>query len=263
MDQVQENVLPIKKRIFSFSNDELTIIRSQLGGATEDEFKMFIHIAETYYLDPLNKEIWFFRDEDNKPVIMTSRDGYLKIANRNPHYDGLVSDVIKVNDKFIRKSEGIEHVYGGVNRGNIIGAYALVYRKDRKYPFYAFASFQEYNAATSIWNQYPSAMILKVAESMALKKAFSISGLVSYEELEISKNYRNCSDNMDKHRGTRILSKRELIIKDIIDDDINLRNILYTFLNDCRSKGSPGKISINDLTDEQFKELKQKLLETK
>ncbi len=35
-------------------------------------------------------------------------------------------------------------------------------------------------------DQYPSAMILKVAESMALKRAFSVSALVSREEMEVT-----------------------------------------------------------------------------
>jgi hypothetical protein len=50
-----------------------------------------------------------------------------------------------------------------------------------------FAPFAEYNAPSNgTWKKYPSAMILKVAEAMALKRAFSISGLVTREELDAS-----------------------------------------------------------------------------
>ncbi|MFW6030109.1 MAG: RecT family recombinase, partial [Halanaerobiales bacterium] len=92
---------------------------------------MFMYLARRYGLDPFNKEIWFIKDQDN-PVIMTSRDGYLKIADRHSEYDGLVSDVVRENDLFKRSNNGIEHQYGK-NRGRIIGAYAMVYRKDRTY----------------------------------------------------------------------------------------------------------------------------------
>ncbi len=44
--------------------------------------------------------------------------------------------------------------------------------------------FNEYNkGGRGVWGQYPSAMIVKVAETMALKRAFSISGLVTEEEI--------------------------------------------------------------------------------
>lgn len=194
---------------------------------------------------------------------MTSRDGYLKIADRNPAFNGLVSDVVHKEDKFKRSSEGVKHEYG-TNRGPIIGAYALVYRKDRKYPIYVFAPFKEYRAGTKVWNQYPSAMILKVAESMALKRAFTVSGLVSYEEMEVSQQ-----PNTDTYKGSqrieevngddntgRELTKREKIIKVLIDDNDDLRSELYDYLEYAKEENNLKKISINDLTDQQYHELK-------
>jgi len=73
---------------------------------------------------------------------MTSRDGYLKIADKHPQYDGLVSDVVRKNDSFKKNADGIEHEYG-TERGDFVGAYALVYRNDRNYPVYVFAHFAE------------------------------------------------------------------------------------------------------------------------
>ena len=177
---VQNKVVDIEsknKELISFSQKEVeTIKRTVASDANIDELRMFLHIAKTYGLDPFNKEIFFWKIK-GKPTIMTSRDGYLKIADRHEEYNGLVSDVVRENDNFRRKAQGIDHEYG-TNRGDIIGAYALVYRKDREYPVYVFAPFQEYFAGTRVWSQYPSAMILKVAESMALKRAFTVSGLL-------------------------------------------------------------------------------------
>ena len=162
---VQNKVVDIESRnkeLISFTQKEVeTIKRTVASDANTDELRMFLHIAKTYGLDPFNKEIFFWKIK-GKPTIMTSRDGYLKIADRHEEYNGLVSDVVRENDKFRRKAQGIDHEYG-TNRGDIIGAYALVYRKDREYPVYVFAPFQEYFAGTRVWSQYPSAMILKVA----------------------------------------------------------------------------------------------------
>ena len=85
-----------KKELITFTEEELeTLRRTVAGDASSDEFKMFIYLAKNYGLDPFNKEIFFWK-KDGKPTIMTSRDGYLKIADRHPQYDGLVSDVEKM-----------------------------------------------------------------------------------------------------------------------------------------------------------------------
>ncbi len=158
-----------------------TIKKTVAVGASNEELDMFLTLASTYDLNPFLKEIWCIK-MGNRVVITTSRDGYLRIANRDKHFRGLVSDAIYSNDKFAKTKDGVEHTYTG-NRGQIIGAYALVYRDDRDYPTYFFAPFKDYYKKGGTWDQYPHAMIVKVAESMALKRAFAISGLVTQEEI--------------------------------------------------------------------------------
>ncbi len=164
------------------AEDVDTIRRTVAVGATDSELKMFLHLSRNYGLDPLAKDLWFIK-AGGRPVIMTSRDGYLKIANRDPNFDGMEADVVYSGDDFRKTKDGVEHTYGTQNRGTPIGAYALVWRTDRKTPAYVFAPFRDYNKGSGTWRQYPHAMILKVAEAMALKRAFSISGLVTKEEL--------------------------------------------------------------------------------
>jgi len=273
----QNKVVDIESRnmeLISFTQKEVeTIKRTVASDANTDELRMFLHIAKTYGLDPFNKEIFFWKIK-GKPTIMTSRDGYLKIADRHDEYNGLVSDVVRENDKFRRKAQGIDHEYG-TNRGDIIGAYALVYRKDREYPVYVFAPFQEYFAGTRVWSQYPSAMILKVAESMALKRAFTVSGLVTAEEMDVqrlnekdkknprrpySKKQKKSQDNENESIEIEAeLSGREKEIKEIVGDNKNLRKDLFTYLREVKEKEGLDKekhISIDDLSDGQFKQLK-------
>jgi len=273
----QNKVVDIESRnkeLISFTQKEVeTIKRTVASDANTDELRMFLHIAKTYGLDPFNKEIFFWKIK-GKPTIMTSRDGYLKIADRHEEYNGLVSDVVRENDKFRRKAQGIDHEYG-TNRGDIIGAYALVYRKDREYPVYVFAPFQEYFAGTRVWSQYPSAMILKVAESMALKRAFTVSGLVTAEEMDVqrlnekdkenprrpfSKKRNKPKDNEEEPIEIEAeLSEREKEIKEIVGENKNLRKDLFTYLREVKEKEGIDKdkhISIDDLSDGQFKQLK-------
>jgi phage recombination protein Bet len=276
----KNNVVDINKNreeLITFTDEEIeTIKRTVASDANNDELKMFLHVAKSYGLDPFNKEIFFWKVK-GKPIIMTSRDGYLKISDRHPQYDGLVSDVVRKNDRFKRKSDGIEHEYG-TNRGDIIGAYALVYRKDRSYPVYVFAPFNEYRADTKVWYQYPTAMILKVAESMALKRSFSVSGLVSREEMDVqqleedkessvkkfkkkTKQDEQKKDYIDVEEGSanNSLSKREQEIKAIVGKSAKLKNDLLNYLKHAKKENGIAdaeKMSINKLDDEQFAQLK-------
>jgi phage recombination protein Bet len=160
-----------------------TIKATVAKGADDNELKMFLHLSQTYGLDPFAKEIWFIK-MGGAPTIMTSRDGYLKIANNRPDFEGLVADVVYEGDEYRKTPDGADHRYGVNKRGGIVGAYALVYRKGMRFPTYVFAPFRDYNKNNGQWKQFPHAMILKVAESMALKRAFSLYGLVSREELD-------------------------------------------------------------------------------
>jgi phage recombination protein Bet len=169
------------------SPEQLKLIKDTVArGATDAELQLFLHLSTRYDLDPFAKEIWCLKYASNQPAtIFTSRDGYLKIANNDAAMNGLVSDVVYQHDELQKLADGsVVHVYGRPDRGAITGAYALVYRKDRSYPTYFYAPLSEYGGGNNpTWKKYPSAMIVKVAEAMALKRAFSISGLVTKEEL--------------------------------------------------------------------------------
>ena len=273
-----------------FSKKEIQTIKNTVAKkANDDEFRMFMALAKRYNLDPFNGEIFFWKIDGN-PTIMTSRDGYLKIADRHEEYDGLVSDVVRKNDNFRRKKDDIDHEYG-TDRGEIIGAYALVYRKDRSYPVYVFAPYEEYRASTKAWKQYPSAMILKVAESMSLKRAFTVSGLVSKEEMQATRmdnsksepetdaeekqepqiedvtdtgNDRDVHKKQNKNNSSgNELTDREQVLKEIVGSDKQLKKELVDYLRHVKEERELDKVTINDLESKEYRELKGLLIKLK
>ena len=201
----QNNVVSTQAR---YTEEQIKTVKNTVAkGASDDELKMFIGIAEKYGLDPFIKEIWFIKRakkvKDSKgnwdykrlpnneidysgaeTMIMTSRDGYLKVAQRDTNFDGVIGFPVREGDVFEIDAEKYTVIHKfGVKRGRIIGAWAKVSHKQRK-PVIVWADFSEYNAAKStIWQQYPSAMIQKVAETLALKRQFGISGLTTREEM--------------------------------------------------------------------------------
>ena len=168
-----------------FSPEKVELIKNTVAkGTSNEELEMFLYLASQYGLDPFKREIWCIKyDPKSAATIMTSRDGYLKIAQSNPEYDGLKSFVVHEGDEFQidAMTDQITHKFGA-KRGKIIGAWAAAYHKSMR-PQICFVEFDEYNAGNSTWKKYPSAMIQKVAESFVLKRQFGINGLVTQEEM--------------------------------------------------------------------------------
>jgi len=178
-----------KSKISLIKEDQEHIKKMVAQGATEDEFKSFMYLCHEYNLDPLKKEIYFIK-YGGRSTVITSRDGYLKIANLNEHFNGIESEVVYQGDVLTKRDDGSLHITYGpdhlvFDKSKLTGAFCNVFRKDREKATAVFVSIKEYYKKDApIWQQYTNAMILKVAEAMALKRAFAISGLVTKEEIE-------------------------------------------------------------------------------
>lgn len=183
----------------SFSNEDIQQMKVDFGigvDVSDFQFKTFVTMCRSYGLDPRLRQIsaWVQYPKkdsrgDQKPklVIHIGIDGWIELANRHPTYKGMVHDVIYHGDKVKRNPDGtFEHIYGN-NRGNksaVIGAYCTVYRSDRDIPITEHVNFQEFTSGLFNWNRMPGVMIGKVAISRAVKRAFSVSGAYSDEEIE-------------------------------------------------------------------------------
>lgn len=172
--------MPVK----GYSDNQINTIRNTVAkGANDDQLAMFLHLCNTYGLDPFLKEIFYSSELE---TIMTSRDGYLKIAQRDSNFKGMKSGVVHENDVFEMDivNNTVKHTFGAKDRGAIVGAWAAVYHASRE-PVLYYAPLSEYDKGKNTWSKYKSAMIQKCAESPALKRQFGISGLVTQEEMGV------------------------------------------------------------------------------
>ena len=133
--------------------------------ATNTEFELLMYLANKYNLDPLLKQIWLVKFGDKPAQIYAGRDGFLEIAHRSGHFDGMETVVHFDDDKKPTK------------------AVCTVWRNDMTHPIKSDVLFSEYSTGMNLWKTKPAVMIGKVAESVALRKAFSVSGLYSPEEM--------------------------------------------------------------------------------
>lgn len=164
----------------SFSNEQIEIIKNTVAkGVTDIELQYFLILAKSLGLNPFNKEIWCYKDGKSNVLIFTGRDGFLVAAQRQPVYGGLRSGYVCANDKVFSMdipNAKVKHEFDNKQRGAIIGGYAIAFRKGCE-PTVEWADFATYNKGYNAWKSHPGAMIVKVAEASALKKAFGLSGV--------------------------------------------------------------------------------------
>lgn len=183
-----------------FDAQQIELIRHTVAAeCNAGELAIFLEECARYELDPFAKQIWAVKIQGRMQIIV-SRDGLLALANRKPDFRGCKSYEIREHDYFSVTEDGdghclVEHrwldkdgklTHGGKDgqlRGDIIGAFAYVRREGHvDTQFMAYAA--QYDKHQNVWKSHPTAMMVKVAEAMALRKAYSISGVLGEHEVE-------------------------------------------------------------------------------
>jgi phage recombination protein Bet len=156
--------------LIQFKEEQVELIKRQIvPGANDNELKLFLYQAQRTGLDPLTRQIYCIH-RGGKMTIQTSIDGFRVIAERSGEYAG--------QDEPIYTEEN----------GKLISCKITVYkfRGDVRYPAsVGVAYLSEYAQTTPIWNKMPRVMLAKVAEALALRKAFpqDLSGLYTNDEI--------------------------------------------------------------------------------
>lgn len=179
--------------VYIESNLALISNQNKLSGQDLENFK--IQCIRTG-LDPITRQIYAIPN-NGKLTIMASIDGLRLIAERSGAYEGQTApqwcgDDGQWVDVWLKKTPPAACKIG-------------VYKTKFREPLYAVAVFDEYAGRyayddrngkykkgdlTHMWAKMPTLMIAKVAESLALRKAFpnEMSGVYTAEEMDQSKN---------------------------------------------------------------------------
>lgn len=147
---------------------KLDLVKSMVAkGCTNDEFALLCHLAKTYQLDPLAREIWAIRYGNNPAQIFVGHAGLINLALRSGKLDGMKCEILNVDsDDPVAK--------------------ATVWRNDMSHPIEAEVYWSEYgkDAKNPLWKTKPRTMLRKTAEVHALRRAFALSGLYTEEEMD-------------------------------------------------------------------------------
>jgi phage recombination protein Bet len=154
-----------------FTQEQEDMIRGKYApGASPAEFAVLMEIAKTRKLNPITSQIYFI-NRGGKWSVQVGIDGLRALAERSGLYAG--------QDEPEFEEEG----------GRIKLCKVRVYRKDwGARACVGVAYWDEYGARASnpLWKTLPHGMLAKVAEALALRKAFpeDTSGLYTSDEMD-------------------------------------------------------------------------------
>lgn len=182
-----------------WDREQLDVIKTLIcPGATDPELALFSQVCTKTGLDPFSRQIYGIMRTQRQQVngewktidrlsIQTSIDGFRLIAERSGKYGGQVGPQWCGPDGQWR-DVWLEDTYPAAARVGVI-------RTDWAQPLWAVATWKSYvqtyknkqgqEIVGNMWQRMPDVMLAKVAESLALRRAFpaELSGLYTAEEM--------------------------------------------------------------------------------
>ncbi len=203
----------------NYSSEMIDTIKATVAqGATDEELYVYLQTALMYGLNPFTKEIWFAKTKKGQPMIMTSRDGYRKLAMRDKRFVKCQSMEVRENDEFSMEFEmgdltNIHHKLSQNDRGKVVGAYAVL-KTTTGEDLAIYVDYKEYSQPRDIWKKYSSAMIRKVAENDVYKRFVDMNGLNAIESMP-SEFYDEVAEEETKNS-----EELEVIDIGVVTDDL-------------------------------------------
>ena len=160
-------------------------IRATCGcaNASREDFAAFLLVAHQHQLNPACREIYAFPKKGGGIQPIVSVDGWIKLANNHPQYDGI---------EFLDRLD---------DSGRLVAVTARVYRKDRTHPEEVTEYMAECVQNTDPWKRWPARMLRHKARIQAYRAAFGLSGIVDPDEADRMRPQMNVAVNVHQARA--------------------------------------------------------------
>lgn len=161
----------VAKRL-SVSEQELhgivinTVMPNGGNQVTNDQFVSFMAVANEYKLNPLTKEIYAFPAKGGGIQPIVSIDGWLKIINTHPDFDGLETE------------DNLD------SNGSLVSITARIFKKGVQRPVVVTEYMNECKGTSEPWKRWPSRMLRHKAVIQCARYAFGLSGIIDPDEAD-------------------------------------------------------------------------------
>ena len=132
------------------------------GQVSDAQMVALLIVADQYKLNPFTKELYAFPDKNNGIVPVVGVDGWARIINENPQFDGM---------EFAMSADGSECT-------------CKIYRKDRSHATSATEYMSECKRGTQPWQSHPKRMLRHKAMIQCARLAFGFAGIYDQDEAE-------------------------------------------------------------------------------
>ncbi|WP_371747395.1 phage recombination protein Bet [Caballeronia sp. Sq4a] len=130
------------------------------GQVSDAQMSALLVVATQYGLNPWTKEIYAFPDKNNGIVPVVGVDGWSRIINEHPQFDGL---------DFEQDAESCT---------------CIIHRKDRSHPIKVTEYMEECKRGTGPWTSHPKRMLRHKAMIQCARLAFGYVGIYDQDEAE-------------------------------------------------------------------------------
>lgn len=130
------------------------------GPATDAQMTALCVVAQQYGLNPFTRELYAFPDRNNGIVPVVGVDGWSRIINDNPQFDGM---------DFKQDEESCT---------------CTIYRKDRTHPIVVTEYMTECKRDVAPWKSHPRRMLRHKAMIQCARLAFGFAGIYDQDEAE-------------------------------------------------------------------------------
>lgn len=204
------NLMEIENK-FSVNGEEIkltgSIVKNYLtrgnDAVSDQEVVMFINLCKYQKLNPFLNEAYLVKFKGAPAQIITSKEAYMKKAERNENYEGFKAGLI------VQRGNEIVEIEGSfaLKEDAVLGGWAEVYKKSRKFPYVAKVNLDEYNKGQSTWTQKPKTMIRKTAIVQALREAFpeDLGALYTEEETPINNVSYEVKEEIKDKANTKVI----------------------------------------------------------
>lgn len=144
------------------SGDVMSVLKATAfkGQVSDAQMTALMVVANQYGLNPWTKEIYAFPDQNNGIVPVVGVDGWSRIINEHPQFDGM---------DFITESDSCT---------------CVIYRKDRSHPVKVTEYLAECRRTTKPWQSHPMRMLRHKAMIQCARLAFGYVGIYEQDEAE-------------------------------------------------------------------------------